>query len=84
MPLCCSASTLQDLAESIVGSVEKGSSGDVCRVGGAGGKGLLATTGCNPSLRLAKFCSHFSSTVYRSLWVFLGQLLGESAVGGGV
>lgn len=47
MPLCCSASTLQDLALSVVGLVEKGSSDDVCRVGGAGGKGMLETTVCN-------------------------------------
>lgn len=32
---------MQELALSVVGLVENGSSGGVCRVGGAGGKGML-------------------------------------------
>lgn len=46
MPLCHLVSTLQDAGWSGVGSVAKGSIGDVCRVGGAGGRGVLATDQC--------------------------------------
>lgn len=45
MPLCCLASTLRDADWSVVGSVVKGSIGDVCKVGGTQAEACLPHLG---------------------------------------